>query len=61
MHHDFAGNRQDVEVEWDSHGAFRGMVLFDFVQTEVSNWLLSACTCKRRTNQTLSACNGRWG
>jgi hypothetical protein len=43
MHHDFAGKRQDVEVEWDSHGTFRGMLLSDFVQTEASNWLLCAC------------------
>ena len=40
MHHDFAGGkRQDVEVEWDSYDAFRGMLLTDFVQPEVINWL----------------------
>jgi len=38
----------------------RGRMGTPMVQTKVSNWLLSACTCKRRTNQTLSACNGRW-
>jgi hypothetical protein len=40
MHHDFVGEETGCRGRRDTLDAFRGMLLSDFVQTEVSNWLL---------------------